>query len=264
MSAKQVAAVTLVALAVWRAPDAAAIEKVDPGVRGKIVVSPELPNTEWPLTPDEEKARRAPARVRRPAGRAEPKPLTERRPELLVVLEGARSDATIPRKLVVQGHRFLPSQILMPKAGDLAVENKMGKKITILDGQGRALVALEPGETKTAPLPEGTATLAVEEIPSARAFVRVLDRARVLPVKDNGDVDFVGVEPGEYKLVFYHGAEPVYQQPLALGDEKVLFIDATVSAKAVVTVAVKDATIRIAVPQQGVPVPPEPAPSPAP
>ena len=49
------------------------------------------------------------------------------------------------------------------------------------------------------------------------------------------------------------------QQPFALAEDKVFFIDATVSSKAVVTVAVKDATVRIAIPQ-GVPVPQEPSP----
>ncbi len=249
MSAKPIAAALLLVV-VAVAPAARAAEKMDPGVRGKVTLAPELATSEWSMTAEEEKARRAPARVRRPTGRAELKPLTEPTPELLVVLEGARpGDQVLPRKLVVQGHRFVPGQLLLPKAGDVTIENKMGRKITIVDGQGRALVSLEPGESKAAPLAEGVATLAVEELPYARATVRVLERAKVLPVKQNGDIDFVPVETGEYKLVVYHGAEAVYQQPFQLPEDKVFFIEATVSAKAVVTMAVKDATVRIAIPQ---------------
>jgi hypothetical protein len=261
MSAKHIAAagrpagrhlaiVGLVVVALAQAPAARAAEKMDPGVRGKLTLAPELSTSEWPMSAEEEKARRAPARVRRPTGRAELTPLAEPTPELLVVLEGARpGDQVLPRKLVVQGHRFVPGQLLLPKAGDVTIENKMGRKITIIDAQGRALVALEPGESKAAPLAEGTATLAVEELPYARATVRVLERAKVLPVGKNGEIDFVPVDAGDYKLVVYHGAEAVYQQPFQLPEDKVFFVDATVSAKAVVTIAVKDATVRIAVPQ---------------
>lgn len=229
--------------------------KIDPGVRGKVAIAAELKAAEWPISVDDERARRAPARVRRPTGQTEPRAGVEPQPELVVVLDGARPADLPPKKLAVQGHRFVPGQVLLAKPGPIALENKMSRRITIVDGQGRALVALEPGETKEAPLPAGATQLVVEEMPYARAVVNVLERARVLPVKDNGDVDFVAVEPGEYKLVFFHGAKPVYQQPFVLPEDKVFFVDATVSAKAVVTVAVKDATVRIAVPQ-GAPAPP--------
>lgn len=243
------------ALAAWSVAPSARAEKIDPGVRGKVVVAPELKSEEWPMSVEEERARRAPARVRRPTGRSEPKPLSEPRPELVVVLDGARPADGPAKKLVVQGHRFVPGQVLLAKPGPVAVENKMGKRITVLDGQGRALVALEPGETKEAPLQAGQTTLSIEEMPYARAVVSVLERARVLPVNESGDIDFVGVEPGEYKLVFFHGAEPIYQQPFPLPEDKVFYVDATVSSKAVVTVSVKDATVRIAVPQSAPPTP---------
>jgi hypothetical protein len=253
----QVTAAALAVVVLALAPAARAAGKEEPGVRGKLTLAPELSTAEWSMSADEEKARRAPARVRRPTGRGELKPLSEPTPELLIVLDGARpGEQAVPRKLVVQGHRFVPGQLLLPKAGDVTIENKMGRKITIIDGQGRALVALEPGEAKAAPLGEGLATLAVEELPYARATVRVLERAKVLPVQKNGDIDFVPVESGEYKLVVYHGAEPVFQQPFQLPEDKIFFIDASVTAKAVVTITVKDATVRIAIPQN-MPMPPE-------
>jgi hypothetical protein len=192
--------------------------------------------------------------VRRPTGQTDPRPGSEPQPELLVVLDGARPVDLPAKKLVVQGHRFVPGQVLLAKPGPIAIENKMSRRITIVDGQGRALVALDPGETKEAPLPAGQAQLVVEEMPYARAVVNVLERARVLPIKDNGEIDFVPVDPGEYKLVFFHGAQAVYQQPFVLPEDKIFFVDATVSSKAVVTVAVKDATVRIAIPQ-GAPAP---------
>ena len=56
------------------------------------------------------------------------------------------------------------------------------------------------------------------------------------------------VDGGEYKLAFYLGAKLLLAQTVQLYDDRVTFIDATVSAKEVVVPTIKDASLRIALP----------------
>src|SRR4051794_25093183 len=71
------------------APALAADPQQVRGVRGRVVVAPELmAATEWPLDADMDRVRRTPARVRRPSGHQAATTLSEPTPDLLVVLEG--------------------------------------------------------------------------------------------------------------------------------------------------------------------------------
>ena len=186
------------------------------GVAGHVAVSPELMGaTDWPVDEDRAKTRLTPARVRRPMGRAL-QSLTEPVPELMVVVQG---DATrgavtpIERRLKLEGMRFTPGQILLPRPGPLTIENRQAV---------------------------GMITLAVKELPYANASVRVLERSLVLPVNEKGDIPLTDVPAGDFQLAVYLGANPLRVQPLQVPEMSVAWIDASVSSKGVVDISVRD------------------------
>jgi hypothetical protein len=213
------------------------------GVAGHITVSPELMGaTDWPVDDDRAKTRLTAARVRRPMGRAI-QPLTEPVPELMVVVQGdATRGAVTPleRKLKLEGMRFTPGQILLPRPGPITIENRQAVAVTLVDGNGRDVVRIEAGKSATANLTAGMITLAVKELPYANASVRVLERSRVLPVNEKGDIPLTDVPAGDFQLAVYLGANPLRVQPLQVPEMSVAWIDASVSAKGVVDIAVRD------------------------
>lgn len=231
------------------------------GVRGRVVVAKELlSEATWPMDPERAKDLRGGHRIRRAAGRGAGLPLTEPMPELLLVLEGARPDGEQPRRLVVEGMRFLPAQILAARPGVITVENRQAQGITVVDERGTELATVMPGQSGEVTLEAGEHTLSIREMPFARAAVRVLGPARFLPWTEKGEIPVVNVEAGDYQLAFYHGANALRMQPLTVPDDGFVAIDATVSANGVVTVSIKDGSLRVAVPQ----APVKPATPPAP
>ncbi len=239
------------------------------GVRGRVVVAPELWRTDaWPITGARAEALASGAIVRRPLGRPL-KPLVEKTPPLTVMLEGGglRQESPETPTLKVAGMRFVPGSIVVPRAVVARVENTDGVPITITGGDSGP-VTIAPGATGDVALKAGPpaadgsiapVVLTIAEWPFAKALARVLPSGRVLPVKD-GEIALQDIPGGEYTLSFYLGAEPIRQQPLVVPERGVVFIDATVSVKGAADVSIKDtAAVPIA---PSLPPPPPPPPPP--
>ena len=222
----------------------------DRGVRGRVVIAPELlAATEWPVDPSRATALRTPANTRRGQGR-KLQPMTEMLPDISVVVEGedVRPDNPPPKTLIVEGMRFAPGQALLARPGPIAIENKQGIPLTIVDANRRVLKTLAVGETAQITLPEGLNLLSMKELPYAAASVRVLGRGRFLSYDEMGELQQVPLSGGDYTLSFYLGANELRRQPLTVPEKGQLFIDATISANTVVDVTVQDASVQIAVP----------------
>jgi hypothetical protein len=218
------------------------------GVRGRVVVAPELLSTPVPIEGERDRLLRSPAIVRRPMGR-KPQPILEAPPALTVMLEGdglPKAEGAALPKLVFQGMRFSPGSLVVPRPSRVQVENKHQKPITLSVG-GKAGPAIAPGEVGEIELPAGEHLLTVSELAFAAANVRVLDKGRALPVKD-GEIPLVDIPGGSYQLAFFLGAEPLRIQPITVPERELVFIDATVSALKVVEVSIKDASMRVAIP----------------
>lgn len=230
------------------------------GVRGRIIVAPELQAaTELPVDKARAESMRTPAHVRRPRGR-KILPMMEPVPELSIVVEGedVRADNAPPKTIVLEAMRFVPGQVLLTRPGPLAVENRQGQPITILDGD-KPLDTIPVGETRQVTLTAGAHTLSMRELPYARASVKVLERGRVLPLDANGDIPFVAFVEGDYQLSFWLGVGELHRRDFSIARNGLDYIDGTVSGNTVVDVSIKDVADRIAAPM---PAPPPPPPAP--
>lgn len=219
------------------------------GVRGRVVVAPELQAaTEIAVEEVRAQSMRTPAYVRRPRGRRI-QPMMEPLPALSIVVEGedVRADSAPPKTIAIEGMRFVPMQVLLTRPGPLAVENRQGQAITLLDGD-RVLETIAVGETRQVNLPAGPHTLSMRELPYARASVKVLEHGRALPFDDNGDVPFVGFVEGEYQLSFWLGVAELHRREFHVSRNGLSYINATVSGNTVVDVKVDDVDDRIATP----------------
>jgi hypothetical protein len=222
----------------------------DAGVRGRVVVEPALHHAKTgPLDRVTAEALRTPAQVRRPAGRAL-HPMVGPLPELKIVLEGEdlRAEPASPSTLVLEGHRFVPPQVLLTRPGAVAIENRHATALTVVR-DGAASVKIGPGETVQISLQAGEHMLTVREMPYARGHARVLERGLALRLEDNGDLRFTPLPEGDYSVSFWLGSERLFQ-PTAFRHNRnsVEFIEATVSANRVVTVTIKDATVQVVAP----------------
>ena len=220
------------------------------GIRGRLVIAPELRDAkEWPVDDVRAAALRTPANVRRARGRPI-KAMTEALPQISVVVDGEdlRNEPAPERKMLVEGMRFSPGQMLLPRPGPLEIENKQGQAITVIDETGKVLGTIAPGATGSVQVPEGKHELSMKELPYARASVSVLAHGKLLPIEADGTIPLVDVPSGEYELAFYLGAAELRTQKLTLPPSGLLYIDATLSANTVVDVTVKDASVQIAIP----------------
>jgi hypothetical protein len=235
------------------------------GIRGRVVVEPELlAATEGAVDEVVAAALRTPSYVRRPRGRRV-HPVVASLPELQVVLQGedTRADNAPPKTVVFEGHRFTPPQTLLTRPGPLAVENRHKTPITFTIGAETTTIG--PGETKQLQLAVDKHVLTPKEFPYAKGQVTVLERGIALPVDDNGDIAFTQLVEGEYNVTVWLGTSLLYQPtPFRLPRGGLSFIDATVSANRVVTVAIKDASLQVAVPVAPIRPPPPPPPDPEP
>jgi len=212
------------------------------GIRGHVVIAPELRAAkEWPVDDARAAALRTPANVRRPRGRPI-NPMTEALPAISVVVDGEdlRNEPPPERSLVVEGLRFSPGQMLLPRPGPVQIENKQAQPITVVDETGKALGTIAAGATGAVSVSEGKHELSMKELPYARVSVTVLAHGQVLPVDGNGDIPLVDVPSGDYTLAFYLGAAELRTQKLKVPGSGFLYIDATMSANTVVDVTVKE------------------------
>lgn len=239
---------------------------VQGGLRGRVVIAPEYAATQsWPVDEAEQRRIASGSRVRRPAGEAV-RPLSEPMPELHIVLEGARPpQPPEPRKVRIEGMRFVPTQVLVARPGELLIENTQRTPATVVVEGGDVLGTIGPGESATFALNEGEHSLTLQELPWARAKVKVLRPSRFLPVTKSGEIEPLAINSGDYDLSFYHGTRALRVQSLTIPDEKYLAIDAAVSANGVVTVSIKDGDLQVAVPPRPIEpprAPPRPPPAP--
>lgn len=235
-----------VAIATTLARADVVVDKQQRGVRGRVVVAPELFTTPVPVTGERERLLRTPAIVRRALGRPV-RPIVEPAPALTVMLEGEfRQLPAESQNIRLEGMRFLPGTLVLPRAMSIQVENRQAQTATIVEGNV-ALASIPPGGTVDIPLKTGEHLLSVKELGFATASVRVLDHGHVLPVQ-NGEIPLVDIAGGEYTLTFFLGAEPLRIQPLVVPEGGLLYMDASVSALRVVEVSVKDASMRFALP----------------
>lgn len=235
------------------------------GVRGRLVIAPELSEAErWPISQERLDGSRGAYRVRRPSGATAQIPAMEPAPELMVVLEGVRAKKASDRLLVVERQRFVPGQILVPLPSKLVVENKQPSEITIVTDEGNELVTIPPGEKRPVDVDEGVQRLRVKEFGYATATVRTLPKAQVLPVTDKGFIAPTPLPGAEYRLAFYHGAEPLLVRPLKVPADSYIAIDASISKNRVVTVSIKDGDLQVLMPRAPRRPLPKPAPAPAP
>ncbi len=240
---------------------AAPLRAEEMGVKGHVVVAPELASTPWPLSEERERAMASSALVRRALRK--PAKLTELAPSVVVMLEGEdiRDDNATSATMSVTGMHFVPASIVLARAQPFSVTNMQKTTLTFIDGDGKELARAAPGDTATITLPAGERTLRVREMPFVTASVRVLAKGRVLAVK-GGDIELTAVPAGDYMMTFFLGSEPLRVQPLQVPPGSLLYIDATVSAKGVVDVSIKDAAMRVAVPVSVIATQPRPAPPP--
>ncbi len=256
--------VVLVGTAVFAQPETPSREA---GVRGRVVVAPEL-QAATEIAVDEVRAAsmRTPAHVRRPRGR-KIQSMMEPLPALSIVVEGedVRADNAPPKTIVIEGMRFVPMQVLLTRPGPLAVENRQGQAITILNGD-KALETIAAGETRQVTLPAGTHTLSMRELPYARASVKVLERGRALPYDDNGDIPFVGLVEGDFQLSFWLGVAELHRRDFHVSRNGLSYVNATVSGNTVVDVNINDTGDRFVAPTPVAtptrPEPPEPTAAP--
>lgn len=219
------------------------------GVRARLVIADELLTApEWPVSDERAAELRGTYRVRRPTGRGVSRPAREPNREVVVVIEGARGGAPAPRRITIEGSRFVPSEIVVTKPGEVLVENHQGRFVTLDRLKGGVVTLVNAGDRERLDLPVGEHRLTLREFPFARATVRVLDTAIFLRWNEDGEVPFVPVKAGDYKLAFYHGSTPLLVQPLSIPDDAVVAIDATISANGVVTVSLKDGGLQVARP----------------
>lgn len=219
------------------------------GVRARLVIAEELLTaSQWPVSDERAAELRGTFRVRRPVGRGAPRQAREPNREVVVVIEGAKGGAPAPRRLVVEGSRFVPSEIVVTKPGELLVENHQGKFVTLDRVKGGVVTLVNAGDNERLDLPVGEHRLTLREFPFARATVRVLDTSIFLRWNEEGEVPFLPVKAGDYQLAFYHGATPLRVQPLTIPEDAVVAIDATISANGVVTVSLKDGGLQVARP----------------
>jgi hypothetical protein len=239
---------------------------VKSGVRGRVVVAPELElATTWPSSDEARRALEGTARIRRPSGHGPTAPLTEPMPALVLVLEGARHPPEQPGPVVViEGMRFVPGQVVLSRPASLTLENRQKKPVTVSLVGGETLASLAPGQKTAVSLRAGEHTLVLDELPFASIQVRVLQKALVLPLRPAGEIAPTVVEGGDYQLAFYHGARALLAQGLTIPVEHFVAIDAAISANGVVTVSIKDGDLQVAVPPGRAPAPPPPKPTSAP
>ena len=222
------------------------------GIRGRVVVEPELlAATERPIDVIRAEALETSAHVRRPRGRRL-LPMMAAMPDLAVVIQGedVRVDSPSPKTIVIEGMRFVPGQVLLTRPGSIAVENRQGQALTVM-GKSGVLATIAAGETKQVALSsdKDDQVLFLKEMPFARAVAKVLDRGLAVPFDANGEMPFTSLVEGEYSISFWMGSEILYGPTLfQVKRNHTSYIDATISANSVVTVAVKDASMFVAVP----------------
>ncbi len=184
------------------------------------------------------------------------------RPDLAVTIEGedVRGDAP-PKTIAIEGLRFSPGQVLLPKAGAVAFENKQTQPLSITDKAGAVLATIAPGETKQVQLATGDHVLSLKEFPFAKSVVKVLNRGATLALnEDTGEVPFTSLVEGDYKLSFWLGTELLHgPTPFVVPRGGQLFMRGTISANDVVTLE-KPVDMRA----QTLVAPPRPPPAPPP
>jgi hypothetical protein len=223
------------------------------GIRGRVIIARELSQaTTQPIDPGASAWFQTQANVRRHTGRGIKAVLTEPAPELLIVVEGEKPQTSEVRAIRFKGLRFVPSSLLVPKPARLKIYNDEAFPISV--GAADVKDRIEPGGSVFLDLPAGRHDLRVLDQSFARADVNVLEMAIVLPVKADGLIDAVMIEPGDYQLGFYWGATPLQVQSVTIGANAMVAIDASISANRVVTVSVKDGELQVAAP----PPPPPP------
>ena len=235
----------LAALSLVAVPAIAQSDALKSGITGRVVIAEALLTaTEWPMSEEERGHVRSPSRIRRPSGHGPLAPMTAPAPELLVVLEGTKPQKSGVQGLTFEGMRFAPSSVLVPKPARLKITNNHSAPITLLDAKEKAVVTIPAAGSEFVELDAGAHVLTVKEHRFASVPVRVLDKAQILPVGENGLIDPIPVEGGDYKLAFYHGAKPLWAQTLTIPDTKYVAVDASVSDNQVVTVTVKDGSLQ--------------------
>ncbi len=234
------------------------------GLRGRVVIAPELASAKtWPVGEEEQRRLARGARLRRAMGHGALGQNSEPMPALLVVLEGARSpQKPAARELRVEGMRFVPAQLLVARPGEVRITNAQKGAVTITRAGGDVIGTIQPGESGDFVLEVGDHALQIQEMPFAHATVKVLPPSRFLPVTKGGDIEPIPIESGDYQLAFYHGAHALRVQSLSVPEGKYLAIDAAVSANGVVTVSIKDGDLQVAVPPDPIIPPPPPPPPP--
>lgn len=223
------------------------------GVRGRVLVAPELVKKTRPLAPEREKLVRGPANVRRWMGRGMVA-LSEPIPSLVVTIEGAGLKLEVQEtpRLVVQGMTISPSYVVVPRPTVIKVENRQEAAITLVSRTGDVILKVAPGETGDASLMPGEHLVSIREMPFAVASVRVLERGRILPYNADGEIPLQDIAGGDYTLAFFLGTELLQKTPISVPEQGFIFIDATVSARKTVAVALKDPSMRLALPPTGV------------
>jgi len=215
-----------------------AAQTVASGTVGRIIIAPEIANAKfWPVDEERQASLMKPATIRRPTGHGEIAPFFEPNPALTLALVGAKGTKN-PTELRIVGAQFTPAQIVASSAYPLKITNEESVERTIRYQESTLKIA--PGETQELTMKgEGVQDLEIVELPYAHATVNLLKSTLFLPYDAKGNIPQTGIEPGDYRLVFFHGARKLLEQDLAVQTSAYVAIDATVSANAVVTVSLK-------------------------
>ncbi len=250
--------VTLVGAALFFPAVAQPRQENQSGIRGRVIIAAELlgatdwPLTDWPAAAERAKALATAGYVRRPQGRAL-LTMTEPAPDISIVVQGESvpADDVPPKTLVIEGMRFVPSEVLLPRSGKkLKLENKQGVAVTVLDEAGKAVHEIAAGETWEMTPSLGLHSVSLKGMPYATATILVLRNGRFLVLNETGELKPLALTGDDYLLSFYFGAEAKTTTKLKLASGGQLFIDATISANRVVDVNVVDASVRFDVPPE--------------
>jgi len=188
------------------------------------------------------------SRVRRPAGYGKLTDPTEPAPAFFVVLEGRKGTSESETTIAFEGMRFVPASALVIGEKPLKIENQADFAITVKSQKGDVVAEVPAKGTADVALAGGEYVLKVEELPFVRAEVRSIEDAMILPIGNGGIIPTQRVPEGQYKVAFYYGARPLKVETFEVPDEKLMAVDATVSAKGVVALEIKDASLQVAHP----------------
>jgi hypothetical protein len=222
------------------------------GIVGRVKIDPYVQNTKtWQVNSKKLLQQRTHARIRRNSGHGPVRPTFEAAPLCQVVLQGARSTEKMPINTIhFVGKTIEPSQLLMVQNVRVRLTNDEISSITPIeiakDGTTIEHTKLLPGKSTIIELADNSKAITSLEHSYAKTELRMLQKSRVLEIREGGIVNRIFLESGDYELIFFHGVRQLFSQPLVVPENGFVAFDATVSRNLEVKVTLKDGALQVA------------------